>query len=763
MAKTAKSVNLSTSALKRIEALTNTNRALELQKGISKDALSINDDMSKLDTSISDLISKSYSTIMGASNVDPSALEINQILHISQNKKLSMKKLNSTKDYKKNLDEFKKSIVSKNGLIDIINDRKRQKGALYASYDLILSIIPKMRLAINTMATSIISPDDFSKKTLGFKIKTDTSITAEENKQVTDYITEILKKYEIEDNIKDDVIDYLVKSEKAFAIISMNSEIVQMLKENESLNISNFLDMGSILKESVNDTSIISSMNEGFSLLFKNDFKDENVFRESVTSFISESVVIGSSHTFISESNEMLDQFKSSVIIQNLNRQSNSDMNLDDLSFKNDSIMLKRLNPENLVKLDIDGKILGYLYLDTYENTSFNADISSKSTNNAATNIGTADTLTNSIYSSSDIIDFGNNLTGNNTQQNPKIKFIADTFVNMLSVKDNLKLIRKSDSLRQAVYYTLLSKRISRQNKMRITYFTPDEVTHIDRKVSVFDSILFFAKLYIATLLTLLMQNIVRGADSRAYYVEVGLENDAANTIQSVIRDIKSKDIANIYNMDITSMLNTMGSFNDYYIPTIDGEKPIEISTVDGLSNVSLDNDFLNWLQSNIYSSLGVPSAYLNDVDNVEFAKALAQQNSRFVRDVVEEQRILGLGYTDLIRKIILKEKRLDIKVDVEKIELNFQPPFSLNMQNVTDQVSNLQSLLDAISDSLPFDPSMKDTSLPKFKLEMFKKYIPNIDWEDLTNIIEMIERDNIKPAVDTSDQSKVVDTTDGS
>jgi hypothetical protein len=298
---------------------------------------------------------------------------------------------------------------------------------------------------------------------------------------------------------------------------------------------------------------------------------------------------------------------------------------------------------------------------------------------------------------------------------------------------------------------------------MRVTYFTPDEVTHIDRKVSVFDSILFFAKLYIATLLTLLMQNIIRGADSRAYYVEVGLENDAANTIQSVIRDIKSKDMASIHNMDITSMLNNMGSFNDYYIPTIDGEKPIEISTVDGLSNVSLDNDFLNWLQSNIYSSLGVPSAYLNDVDNVEFAKALAQQNSRFVRDVVEEQRILGLGYTDLIRKIILKEKRLDIKVDVEKIELNFQPPFSLNMQNVTDQVSNLQSLLDAISDSLPFDPSMKDTSLPKFKLEMFKKYIPNIDWEDLTNIIEMIERDNIKPAVDTSDQSKVVDTTDGS
>jgi hypothetical protein len=435
-------------------------------------------------------------------------------------------------------------------------------------------------------------------------------------------------------------------------------------------------------------------------------------------------------------------------------------MNLDGLSFKNDSIMLKRLNPENLVKLDIDGKVLGYLYLDTYEDTSFNTNSSSKP-NDTATNIGTTDTLTNSLYSSSDIIDFGSNST-NTIQSNPKIKFIADTFVNMLSAKDNLKLIRKSDSLRQAVYYTLLSKRINRQNKMRVTYFTPDEVTHIDRKVSVFDSILFFAKLYIATLLTLLMQNIVRGADSRAYYVEVGLENDAANTIQSVIRDIKSKDIANIHNMDITSMLNNMGSFNDYYIPTIDGEKPIEISTIDGLSNVSLDNEFLNWLQSNIYSSIGVPSAYLNDVDNVEFAKALAQQNSRFVRDVVEEQRILGLGYTDLIRKIILKEKRLDIKVDIEKIELNFQPPFSLNMQSVTDQVSNLQNLLDAISDSLPFDTSMKDISLPKFKLEMYKKYIPNIDWEDLTNIIEMIERDNIKPSVDTSDQSKVVDTTDG-
>jgi hypothetical protein len=299
-----------------------------------------------------------------------------------------------------------------------------------------------------------------------------------------------------------------------------------------------------------------------------------------------------------------------------------------------------------------------------------------------------------------------------------------------------------------------------KDEKVRVLFFTPDEVVHIDRKQSIFDNVLFFAKLYIATLITILMQNIVRGADKRAYYVEIGLENDAANAINGVIRDIKTKELSNVHNMDLVSMLNVLGDFNDYYIPSIDGEKPIEISTVDGLSNISLDNDFLNWLSNNIFSGIGLPSAYLTEVDNVDFAKSLAMQNSRFIRDIVSEQVLFGFGYSELLRKLYMKEHGSELKgqlkkvsvernkekssihlLNIESIEIKFPPPVSLNMTNMNDQINNLTTLVESLSDVIDVKPEDKDVATPIFKREMYKKYLPNLNWEDINDIMVKVKR----------------------
>ena len=310
--------------------------------------------------------------------------------------------------------------------------------------------------------------------------------------------------------------------------------------------------------------------------------------------------------------------------------------------------------------------------------------------------------------------------------------------------------------MKHCIYHSLITKRITKDEKVRVIFFTADEVVHIDRKKSIFDNVLFFAKLYIATLITILMQNIVRGADKRAYYIDIGLENDAANAINSVIRDIKSKELSNVHNMDLTSMLNILGDFNDFYIPQIDGEKPIEISTVDGLNNISLDNDFLNWLSNNIFSGIGLPSAYLTEVENIDFAKTLAMQNSRFIRDIVSEQVRFGFGYSELLKKLYKMEYRgtateeqdKDDKksalhlLDVETIEVRFPSPVSLNMTNMNDQINNLNTLIDALTEVIEVKAEDKDAATPIFKREMYKKYLPNLNWEDIEEIVAKVQKD---------------------
>ena len=371
-----------------------------------------------------------------------------------------------------------------------------------------------------------------------------------------------------------------------------------------------------------------------------------------------------------------------------------------------------------------------------------------------------------------------------------KLQFIASAFANRLSVEQNISMLKDNEELKYALYNSLKIKKLLVKDSLRVTFFKPSEIVHINRGSSIFDNILFFAKLYIASLITILMQNIIRGGDRRAYYVDTGLENDISNTVQQVIKDVKSKDITGIHNMDIFSILNIVGETSDYYFPTIDDQKPITIDTVSGLDNKSLDNDFLNWLSNNIFSGMGIPSAYLTEVENIDFAKTLSMQNTRFIRDIVAEQTITGEGYTNIIQMLFNiefkslsdnennedsnseqtsnKKDKTNTNIDIlslinpADIEVRFPSPMSLNMTNLTDQTSNLNSLIDSFADNIDWENTDAEKAKLRLKTEMFKQYIPNIDWETIDLLVSKIKvdlnkqkiKDNIKNKKDATDMA---------
>jgi hypothetical protein len=383
--------------------------------------------------------------------------------------------------------------------------------------------------------------------------------------------------------------------------------------------------------------------------------------------------------------------------------------------------------------------------------------------------------------------------SNNDPATDKRLHFIANMFTNKLSKSENISILKNNENLKNAIYYSLKTKDILRKDKLRITYFSPEEVTHIDRGGSIFDNVLFFAKMYIATLITILMQNIVRGGDKRAYYIEVGLENDISNAVNSAIRDIKAKDIVGLQNYDIQQILQVVGEFNDYYLPTIDGEKPITFDTVSGLSNDSLDNDFLNWLSNNIFSGIGLPSAYLTEAENVDFAKTLAMQNSRHIRDILTDQNLLGIGYSCILRNLFnkkfidngtkttiekeekenstdgysqlvfnksntetinndKKEKNKKNSKDSEKtnssntiyetinlqsIRVLFPSPMSLNMTNLNDQISNFTSFLQPIIETITWNSDEDKTAGSAILTKKYlRKYISAIDWDEFDNMI---------------------------
>jgi hypothetical protein len=502
--------------------------------------------------------------------------------------------------------------------------------------------------------------------------------------------------------------------------------------------------------------------------LFTNDKLTSESFINEMNFIIENGMVIGSSKEFLSEDAKMENEFTSNNYFR---EKEASDKQVDKLKLSTDSAMVKKLLPENIVKLEFNDKCFGYVYVDSVVDENINGLANNMGNGQQNINITTNSPMGTVLYSGKDTPANSEGLGQMSGElgaaMDAKLQFIASAFANRLSVDQNISLLKNNEELKNAIYNSLKVKRLIKQDKLRVTFFKPSEIIHIDRGSSIFDNILFFAKLYIASLITILMQNIIRGGDKRAYYVDTGLENDIANTVQQVIKDVKSKDITGIHNMDIFSILNIVGETSDYYFPTIDDTKPVTIDTVAGLQNPSLDNDFLNWLSNNIFSGMGLPSAYLTEVENVDFAKTLSMQNTRFIRDIVSEQVILGKGYTTLVQKIYYIEYTLNEKntskkdkdteeendeetsltdrlamINVADIKVSFPSPMSLNMTNLNDQISNLSSFIDPIVETIDWGKSDKEKAVAMLKGEMMRQYIPNVDWNMIDGIVSKIKKD---------------------
>jgi len=754
----------------------------------------------------------------------------------SSKKSLAKKTSDSIEQSKKEILAMNKKFLS--GMMET-NKKNFQENLI--TYNLIMKIIPKMRLVMKTFTNTIISPDDFTKSSLN-------AIIAQENmsentiNEVRDRVYSLLEDYNLNDNLQNDITAYLRDGKIFYIVKSLNDEIKEMLTESEHLdpdngqlkyknigsNICNARDLNSLKNTTLTEDVITNNLSPNGKYLKESVCEIFNVPKEkntdiakaieNINEFINEHFVIGNTNHLLEEhinysnlnedssiadffNNNMQTNSKKGMQINsanNVNKTLNADLTDEEkekilksnLDGRN-SAVVKRVSAGNIVPLEYENKILGYIYLDIVEydpdGTVIPSDKSDAGNDNTAflnsNASGAGNILQNMIYTAKD--DSSNKSSEKTSAENPngvpgisaaddaRLEFIAKTFTNQLSAKTNMSLLKKSSSLKTAIYNTLSIKKLNRSEKIRVVYLKPDEVVYINRGQSIFDNILFFSKLYITSLMTILMQNVLRGSPKRITYVEVGLDNNAANSVNQVIRDMKSKDITSVHNMDIQSLLNIASDYQDLYIPVVDGEKPISFDQLEAQEAQSLDNEFLNWLSNNIFSSL-LPASFLTEVDNVDFAKSLSMQNSRFLRDIVSDQKILSSGYTELIRRIyyhnykVNEQKDIDsnIKVDnsdtstiaadildfdFENIDIKFPSPSSLNLTNLTDQISNATSVVETIVANLPMD-GISEEQKPEFEAEfksrLMAQYVPTMDWSGIEEIVKDIKHDLVSKSI---------------
>lgn len=871
---------LSTAAKKTIlgSIEKNDDKINSLQNGLEKSDISRTKEQEQIASSVNTSINSLYDklTPVGGNSSDVTNNELDGMLMLSKSQydveRKATRNGELTKKAKKELETLKNnvSIANKAHLENLISVHKSKMMDSIATYNLIIRIIPKMRLALNTYAISILSPDDFTKNNLTVLLNQD-NIDPIDKTRIIDRTTQLLDKYNINKYVKNDILQYLITGHMYYYVSTVNKELVKMLNEEQnSLEnglYSTFDDsyLTEVIKESLQEhkqpkdtrkvfknskTAILKEFAEVFNLdINKPEVIDEAAAR--VDDFFENEIILADSHVLAELEDDVTLEENFSFTSRNGGRDHYMRINKADQKYEDDEsgdavidntvvtdrdikgiskAVVRRISAANIVPLNFQDKNYGYIHLDIVEidpdndvlpidnvNTS-QGDFGS-GFNPSASNVGMNSGLIYGMVSAGkdvpgvkeDNFSSANGASGRSGAEHPteagglngvedaRLKFMANVFANKLSKKMNLKLIKKNDVLKNAIYNGLAIKKLASNQRLRVVYLRPEEVVHITRGHSIFDNVLFFCKIYIATLITILMQNVLNGGEKRVVYVEVGEDNNGAQAVNQVVKDIKSREIGSIMGMDLQTILNIQGQYQDYFIPVVDGEKPISFETIDSLSNKSIDDDFLNWLGGQIFSGMGMPTAYLNEVENIDFAKLLSMQNSRYLREVLSEQNVLSPGYTELLRKLYtieygdinndkIKKKQnttrkkkgettvsqelemtLDDIINPSMIEVKLPTPAALALITINDQLSNASSIMDTIVENSDLDsrPGITEEDVEalkkRVKRELLREFVPSMAWPKVDGIIDQAVKDytedKIKKTIKNSDAEEVAST----
>ena len=716
------------------------------------------------------------------------------------------------------LDLTKKLENPNNGIINDLYAKEKNRINLLDEYDQIVNYIPQLNQALNVLVDNIISPDDFTKDIFNI-FYNDKDINAEgtEINSIISNLKELNEDYKFESKTRKLVSDTLKYGDQFVACLKYDTEFTKMFSEDvdyheilsedkgQLLNEDSFMiteeeknQLAEYLKEDkyegdmVND--IIRMINENVSftdnkyaimeddILLEAEFKIETFFTDKRMKNIKATDMKDPEQPTLKKptkksiktrgkNSKKSVMFNDNPLFQNIEEIDYTKQMQDELVDKkakmskensryyiNGSYM-RVLDPRRIIKIYLNGHTYGYYYIETENNFTMNT-------------LGQQNPLAKtSTFQLRSTVDIG--VTNNSDKpKDVKTQLILDIFLKNISKKLNKKFILNNDEFKEMLY-TLIREDYITKKKVNIIYLSPDDVEHLYINLqeergkpgegygeSVFAKILFTAKLYLAVLTCTLMMKVSRSADHRAFYIETGLSNDIEGTIQSFVREIKSKEIKISDMGSIDTVLNSVGMFHDYYIPQINGEKTIDIDTVPG-QQADMDNDFLDFLRKAMISGLGIPASFLSYADEMEFARSVSQMNAMFLRTIVSYQKYLGYGFSGIFRKLYRNEYSYEekmntfekkdseekvVSVDYDAIEVRFPSPATLNLTNLSEQLNVVREVSEFITTTLlgeagMADPNKKDS----LQRQVVKDLMQNVDWTKYEDMLNHLPIDQIE------------------
>ena len=291
-----------------------------------------------------------------------------------------------------------------------------------------------------------------------------------------------------------------------------------------------------------------------------------------------------------------------------------------------------------------------------------------------------------------------------------------------INANDNL-LINNSE-LKNVVIQYLSS--IEDQQDLEVRYVPPDKMTHMRINVdlydpygeSIFDSVLFDCKLFMALKTANTIKRLSNSTDKRLIKVETGLPHNAKNLVETLKENMKKRKISIDNFGSIDTIPSIISTFEDIYIPTRDGKEYVSIDTMRWGGDPQEDIEPLKFVRDNIVANLQVPPAFIGLEENATNRNLLTAEAVQFARTIVGFQKQISTGYQDLFSKIYLM-LHPGFEGDIlDHVSVGFSPPKAAMYEHAMEYLENAAR---AIS-------TLKDLGIPDEFLK--KQYLSFLDWD---------------------------------
>ena len=667
----------------------------------------------------------------------------------------------------------------------------------YQTYQQVYELITQASEAVQTYCDNIVSPDDFSKRDIAATYEGPGSENNETADEVRKRCNALTQKYSLDDKIEDAIVKSLTKGDFFMAIFNLRQELEALTASGGSTRVlaEGWRPQGGVISlqevPSPEDEEMKALIEDVQAELGDKETVDTGNLRSELATYMNDIVVIGEAGaTEVGKLNAAAFEFGKDLTRarQRGQKPGQGDAKQAAILPEVRGSVVKMIPPENVIKLYQDDTLFGYYYIETIGMSI--ADFAKRGSSDQSAVVRAIDqNLSAKLLG-----------TSPDTIATARDRLISRVIAKTLAQKlGDAKFLTKNQQFADDAYTVL--RRARKENKrVQITYVAPDQMVHFSPNGaagygdSVLSRVKFLSKLYLGAMTNAFMRNSIRRPERLVWYIDVGVDNDANNAIQNFIRTIKQREVKFSHLRDITTTINHIGEFHDFYVPTYNGERPVEVETLNMGNAAEVDSPYLDYLRKGIIAGMGVPAAFVGYSEEVAFARSLTMDNGRFLRRVVRHQKHYGKAasrvYQILYRNEYMSldeltgaakkaddqpdakkpakgkeadkadktdaaadaENRMD-SVEISQIFVRFPSPATLNLTNMSDAINQAQPVSDFLVETVAVGES--DDTKGAFKKRVMRDLMPQVHWDRYEKMLEEAkveaERKKVNPPSDGS------------